>query len=731
MRPAGGIVKRGFTTVQLLQLAATGIANAMYATGNNVRVDKKTGARKEFRPAQANDVGDYLREQGIPIPKSTKANPLSTAVKAGWFSSGKGKEAFSATSIEGGEIEKRRSQILTLAKQYLPFLSDQPVPVQGVVRQNWEPSSAGKTKGAEPAGGKLKEVLATSYSWKGGPKNPTLSQLYDAVLEVMQHTGDAQPTVVNVVQRAGGAFFQKKPPASIQNVNDEVGKGSGFLSNNVLKYLTSRHSKDNGTGAANVIRGQINRYLTKENELRAQRREEPLAAPTDAGSYASYVAAANPNIGALHKNLKEVVDTIGADGVWQSLSGGLLRSLLSGQNLSAPAGGRGKREWDWLSDQGSVTQPSNTLELARYAFDTMLAQYLANGATIDQQNPAAASSGARGGNKGLEGILGVKDESLKGLSTSGASGQDKVRKFIKNAVQGKYSMDALKEGARLLGVAVDQSAVLHDVIIAQLANAVLKAFEQQVNAAAAGQGVGNGAAVAAAAAALGISGYSNLKSTPDRVREAALKVLAVLDAKAGRLVVDCSTGLLKKGDLKRVAKARRVKLSSKMTQREICAAIQAAPGGMDAPTMQVSGSRQEKEADAVAKVAGARKARTTRAVTDLAAILPQGLGSNLSARSRAVLGGPTGQQVQGPITLGRGSGSRTAPVPLSQSSGSRTAPVPLTQSSGSRTAVRTSNTQPAPTAGPGLVVSGGTGGTVNPNLLNTFGNQLGGGGAFN
>jgi hypothetical protein len=278
------------------------------------------------------------------------------------------------------------------------------------------------------------------------------------------------------------------------------------------------------------------------------------------------------------------------EALWAALGDVSLRRVVGGLGIRKPEGAGGRRDFRHSAGQARGAAGDFDAAFSRFVFDELFDAYVQRGAQGDKMpEDAQKRSQNRGNRGGHRGVLGTNDRALQGLSLANAS---QVASFVFKALQRSYTLEALKQGARSLGVAVDESAVLQDAVIQQIANHVVVSYSAQVQA-------GSPAHTSAVAAAVRLRGFGKLR-TPQAVAEARQAILRTIDAQNGMMTEPCQMDdkgkvtNYSRRDLKRIAKANGISLRSTNMEAacaELSGQVQQAAASTD---ILSSGRRQER-----------------------------------------------------------------------------------------------------------------------------------------
>lgn len=568
-------VKRGFTTLQLLQLAALATANGL--TANNLVPMKKGKAGKPDYAERISQSGTVPRQlamaiPGLSFPPKTKLNVMDALIKAGHFNDGKVAGAFRAKTTEGQQIERLRGQIINYLIQNLAYLSPQYWPAL---------PQTGITAGKAPAGTALDDALRTSWTWGSQKKGVTLQQRYEAVRSVMGQTTNQEP---GDAVRTGGGIGQRRD-WSQEDVTARVGLSNGFLSKNVKKYLMASVRKDARVGASQDPQANAARVVGP-----AIRQVLGISADTTLSQAQAVIDQRLQTAQAVHQAFTAVVQASGggdsaAANVWLTLSSSGLGQLLAGLLIAHPPNASGEKKFSWNANPNA----DDFVRASYITFRAMFDKYVQAGSGGDRvpEDAAKQSSGAR--RVGGKGILGTDDSALQNL---GMNNPKQVAKFIRKAAQGQYSLEALKVAAQRLNANVDQGAILHATVQAALVEHVVRSYGPNVDA-------GSADHVSAVAGALLINKYSKLSKNPALVGAGVAAIRRRLDAMYGHLTAPCNKDNYTAEDLKRIAKARALVIDPRAKTEQICAQLQQAGVVPEAGSQQVSSGRREQATAAV------------------------------------------------------------------------------------------------------------------------------------
>lgn len=622
---------RGFTTLQLLELAAIAEANRLRSTGQ-VPVSKNDATKLEDLNRSRTVVlqlQEFLSQGGRPFVFPIKTNGLKLIEKlsgpkdsAALFNNGQLQPPYAARTADGLYIESQRGRIYDyLAGGGLAYVT---------LQRHYGLDYAFGKGGVPFSGAVLDKALTTSWREPtpvAGVARLALSpeQAFAERIRKLQAVWALTQRNVEpvAVERLGGVGRPGvRQPASEGDVRDRVAQSNGFISKNLAAAMK--------TGAQ-----------------------------SSAQLYQSVVALAAGNPEALRERL------------WASLNQGSLNTLLGGLGIRKPEDvATGKRSFRYSAGQARGAQGAFDVAFSRFVYDELFDAYIQRGAGGDRMPPDAQARSDRrlqnlaaGIGPGARGVLGTNDKALQGLSLQVPA---QVAKFIRKALQRQYTLEALKAGARALGVAINESAVLQDSVIQQAADHIIVSYNQQVQA-------GSAAHTSAVAEAVRLRGYGSLK-TAEAVDQARRAIVRTLDAQNGFMTEPCQIDAkghvtnYSKRDLKRIAKANGVSVAATATGAVACAAIGAvvarAPASIDALS---SGRRQERtlapQPKSGGRASGQRSGRRAAAPNALGAMAAGALSPNTQAAFAAFLP----QQPAAGGLLGAGA----APAMAQRLSGSR------------------------------------------------------------
>ena len=676
---------RGFTTLQLLELAAIAEANRLRST-NQIPANPKTGQLEDLSRNRTviTQIEAFLAQGGRQISFPAKARGLKLrkyitggADVAAWFNNGQLQPPFAAKSAEGAYIESQRGRIYDyLQGGALAYVLEQ--------RHYGLDNSFGK-QGVMSSASILDDVITSS--WRDAPgKAParaarTPQQNFQERINKVQQVWaltqrNQEPAAVE--RAAGGGRVGVKTPATAEDVSARANASNGFLAKNLAEMLAANVQRRQSAGvSASVL--QQNQALSAairaafnipagnlDATQLAQARQAIIAvAQNPAELHRRVVAMAQGNVEALREAL------------WASLGDVSLRKVIGGLGIHKPENvATGKRDFVHSAGQARGAQGPFDVAISRYAFDSLFDAYVQRGAGGDRMPADAQARSNRRlegqAGAGPRGVLGTNDKALQGLSLNTPS---QVEKFIRKALQRQYTLEALKQGARALGVPVNESSVLQDAVIQQTADHILVSYNQQVQA-------GSALHTAASAAAARLRGYGDLR-TAEAVAEARRAIVRTLDAQNGFMTEPCEfdakgqVSNYSKRDLKRIAKANAVQVAASASGATVCDAISGVvPRAQPSADALSSGRRQERVIEpqpSSGKRSGQRSGRRAAAPSNAlgAMAAPGQLSPNTQAAFAAflpqpaaggLLGGgapaPMGAPLAGPLSPRSPGGSR-------------------------------------------------------------------------
>src|SRR5579885_469571 len=124
--PGQQVPLRGFTTPQLLHLAAQIIQNKIYQPLTPVKV-KGGGGATEDRHVLRKNLRDDLMAQfpGMQLPDRVGPKSVNDLIKAGWVHNGREENAFGPANAQGLALEAYRQQLYNFINQNFVWLADQ------------------------------------------------------------------------------------------------------------------------------------------------------------------------------------------------------------------------------------------------------------------------------------------------------------------------------------------------------------------------------------------------------------------------------------------------------------------------------------------------------------------------------------------------------------------------------------------------------------------------------
>lgn len=651
MSQTGPHAIRGFSTVQLLQLAGIAVANFIFRHPALHPTKTTKGVTKQVKLNNSNDVYAILNAwlgNALPGAKVRGYNFIKSlaSAKSGlkWFKAASaGKDAFAPLSVEGQQVNAQRAVIYSfLTRQLAPFQAkgQQINPVHARMLdyvmdvKSYDQTTRPGTKGQSPikqddAGTKLARVLKSSFSWHGegqpAPAKGTKYSLQDYItatnLVWAQSSSNQEP---EGLKRAGNAVVGRERPASVQQAQERINQTNGFLSNKILAYLLSRYEDPNLYETATARRpADTPEQLAARREYVAAFSRVMLTTPqlqaakkTEVRRYFEALYAANQVSPAqMASFFKTIVDSLGGlaagkQKLWLIGNEGKIKDLLAGNDILQPGSGE-TRGWVWARDAVQGGDPNNQVAFTKAVYEGLFDKYYAqggNGDRLSQRAATRAATIAAGGGVKPKGILGTDDKSFEDLKQENPV---QVAKFISKVRKGQFSMNALQRGAEMLGIPVDKGAVLHDAVIGLLLDGVVRLYGPKVDDASL-TAAQKAPYVLAVGAAVGIQAAADM--SPVSIRRK-------IDAKYGIISDACSDANGKPvnytiEDLKRISKGLGLTVSQQADHASLCAAINAAlqakqGGQRDAPTQSTSGRRSER---ATARVSSGRGGGAGRSV---------------------------------------------------------------------------------------------------------------------
>ena len=657
---------RGFTTAQLLHLAAIATANyinrhpELHPTKMEKPKDKSghvipgsVAVKKQVKLTSSNDVYDMLSQWlGLPKPTNAKGETVGVggvnmlgklaSAKKGlmWFNNGVGEKAFTPRSPQGNAINAKRQTIygflntpLTDADANLngKRMIDYVLDVNSYAPTTRPGGKGEKPITAEDAGSKLHKATASSFQWHGddvqAPPATTKYSLADNIVAVNLIWGLTNPAVEPVgIKRTGHGGVGQPRAASVQQANQEIARSSGFVSGKALGYLLSRYEDPSryATAVANraadtqeqkAARAEFNTAFQASATFKAALQSNDFSQAKYTAVRKALEQRMGANVQQINAAFRGIVDALGGLAVarqklWIIGNEGKIAQLLAGNDILTPGQGD-TRGWLWSRDAqaDANTQTGFTRGIYDSLFNKFYVVHAAD--NLSQRAATRVATIAAGGGVKPKGILGTDDKSFESLSVTNP---EQVAKFIKKARTGQFSMNALQAGAKALGIPVDPNAIMHEAVIGALVDGVVRLYGPEVDKAQAG--VAN-AFVLAVGAAVGIQ--SSRQMTPEAIRRK-------LDAKYGLITSECAGDIGKKNytteDLKRVAKALAINVSEQSDHAALCGAINAALAaqgrGKDAPSQVTSQPRSLREHATGRASSGRRGGGAARAVASQA-----------------------------------------------------------------------------------------------------------------
>lgn len=761
---------RGFTTLQLLQLAVIANKNKMAALGQ-VPVSKVSGKPSNLQGGKA--VYENLRTQigGLPAPpgksavKGVRAKQITPNViksmgpkGTGWFNGGQGLDAYERRpGTPGDQIEAQRQNIynwLGQNQQYLLNADAYVLPVGvGTLHADNGGALAKALKSSyefgvpKAAKGRTKESLTRAgWSLRGGPgvgpDGKPLKSFIQAVIAVYRR-GSGPPGAVVKSGRAGAV-------ASAQDALDIIAGTRGFLNQKLADYLASRFNlKGNPSAAQAQALAQFNDAVENTASTMAQQ-NNAIANWNAAGSGASKrqaIQALGTNPRKLATLLTGVMQAVGgfarlADILWLIGTKSQIIEVMRGYDIHTPdIGANEKRSFQWLASttlggaeafpaDGSNPNDANggAVAYTRFVFNALLQQYLtadANGVPTGAGGDLLSERGEKrkitaAKNAGARGIAGPTDKSIVALQAPAGKAPEAlaVALFVRKARQNKYSMEALQAGARLIGLQGQENALIHNAVIYSIVDYIVRTWGVPAQA-------GDLGSIVAVGAALGLQNmtWDDVKvASPAALEEAKAKIIRKVDAMYGILTAPCRNvdgkvvapdGLIDE-DLKRVGAAHSVLQSKLKNASDACGALSQY---VQAPSQTISSKRREQTRNA--------PTAATEAPGNLANIAgggaaPAALGGlNFSPRQFASLQGGAPRQTGNlmptvnnnnnlPVLPGSGTRHSLGGNPPVNGPGGQ----PLSTGRGGRPGSQHTPMAPAPTRGAGFSQGGSQGGDV-------------------
>ncbi len=657
-QPRNPQVIRGFTTLQLVELAAVAMKNQIYAEEVRRRgaiaaqnPGLSQAAVEKAAKEQVSGLTPYaglVQVLGLPLPQldlkgqknfgtkvmkhlAPKPSSASGAVKAGryrWFFDGTEKSAYRAIGNEGRAIEARRAAVYNYVVQNRGLITN---------AQMYPPTTAGKTVAAIAQalaqGGlvsqlsQLDEILKKSFSWGDAAKSPqSRVAAFDAVLAATvanQEPADVERAIGGGTSKAGSDDVMLKSNGT-----------SGFLAEKVRQVLAAMTSEARATSRSTspLSAAQQNARREVTRRLRAAL-QIPAGASAAVGKATALANTGGPVADAQRTaQLFQVAHgQLGDNTFWLALGKSELGQLLTGQRILAPKNVQGKSEYAYNPDAVASQNPQDAAGYTRFVFETLRAAYLQNGAQGDRLNEKAQkASNTRAQSKPrARGLQGVDQPIFKELSM-----ENKVRvaKFVKRALANGYTLEALRLGVTKLGMEgrINVMVVLPSTLAQNIADLVLTAYGPAI----ANEAVPDAGALEAGCAALRITGFSKLKSSDiARCGAARQAIREAYDAAYGVLTGDCT----KKGrgkQIKQIAHALGVTIPQGANAQAACQAISAAASKQgipsEAPSQQLSSGRRQHPVAYEARA----KASKSKAASGESAVLMSVLGAGAGAAAR-------------------------------------------------------------------------------------------------
>jgi len=643
---------RGFTTAQLLHLAAQITQNKIYQPETQVKI-KGGGGATEAKHVVRKNLRDDLAAQfpGIQLPDRVGTHAVKDLVKVGWILNGREQNAFGPANAAGQSLEQFRGALYDYAVQNFTWLADQRLWPQ---TRNPRTGQVGYSSGSS-----LDELFgASGYHINGqDPRNPgknyrkpdTFEERIQGVATLLRATNRNQAPGAGV-RSARGAVFQRAPASAQQLVaiinggqygGKQYGGINGFVASKFADFLAKRVTVPVANESLQVIKDTHADYVGRRAPILA-------GGPGTSTELRDAIRALGNNPALLYQRFRAafqgVPDAQVSEYLWSLTGKSGLNELLSGYKISKPYTGAvdaaGKQVRMWLHDIPAQSNQNgdDALGYSRFVFDTLLATYIARGGNGDAN---VDPSSTRNREQGPKGILGVNDKSIQSLGWDTAKGRQNLASFIRKAKQNQYSMPALLEGARRLGVQVPENATLHESVIVALREAVIQRLDGPARQ-------GDALAIKAVAAALGIT----------KADVSAADLIRKVDAMYGRkTTAQCDADTYTREDQKRIAKANNIALKDLTSTAEGCAALAGVP--VVQASAQISGRRQENETQPAASSSRRREAGGAPLIQQLAAAQLPAYTPGTLAGFGNLLGSVAQQPMQQPnqaLSGGRSSG---------------------------------------------------------------------------
>jgi hypothetical protein len=658
---------RGFTTAQLLHLAAQILQNQIYSVDSQVKVKGGNGAVETKHLLKRNLRNELMALfPGLQLPDTVGTKTVKALVKAGWIQDGRSENAFGPANASGASLDNFRGAIYDFVKDQFAWVAGQ---------RAWPPTRGVPGSGQAPgpsSGSSLDELFSASgykvnqvdpKTGKMGRKPHNFQERIDAVVALWQVT-DRNRAPGAGVRSARGSAFQRSPANADQLdaiVNGpqarnrgiyggkQFGGINGFVAEKFAHFLATRVTVPLASGTLAAIEQAHTDYVANRGPAIAGRngsKTEIRDAIEDLGK--------NPQL--LHQNFVRAFQGYSPGQISQylwNLSGESgINNLLTGYKISKPYNGNfdaaGKPKRGYVHDINAVASSNgdDAVGYSRFVFDTLLAAYIQRGGAGDLN---VDKSSKRDTKPPPKGILGVQDKSIQSIGWDTPKGRVALASFIRKAKQNQYSMAALLEGARRMGVQVNENATLHETVIAALREAVIQRLAPLADQ-------GDALAIKAVAAALGINKAD--VSAADLRR----KVDAMYGLKTSQ---QCDADSYTHEDLKRIAKANGIPLAGLTSTAEACRQLQGV--ALSQPSNQISGRRKENETQPVAGAGSSSRRREVGGgalIQQLAANQQAQYTPGTMANFGNLLGGGLQQQQQpqpiGGLSGGRLSGSNRA-----------------------------------------------------------------------
>lgn len=627
-------VKRGFTTLQLLHLAAIAHSNRTGLKGGNL------GAALEA-------------EFGIQLPR-TKSNTVALTAanikdaltkKAGWFYDGKVKEALRAKEgMPGIQIEARRASILAYVNANINYIVNQ---------ASWPTITAFGRPPAPNAATGLDDVLSSSWKWPsrkvigkdGKTKDEripgtTFQDRAAAVQAVLRATGPEEPADVI---RSGGAGVSQ--PFTTADAQAKAAATSGFQTAKLANYIAGRVGKLSREfpGLGEAFTAAIMQAVGGKDLAEIKKNVKAFAG--DRLGLRNVIMSLANNQDMVQKRMRPI------DALWALGSASAIGTLISGSDIYKPNKTVG---WPFNAAQPSVNSvsPGDDFAATRYAFDALYRQFLQSDSPVDILTEKGQNRVVSQRERAPGGMIAETDATVTVLSLNSP---EAVTEFVGKALQGAYSMPALQAGAAKLGIAVPQDAISHKAVAMLIADGVYRAYRVQADS-------GSLAHVAAVAAARGIKRKVNgktkgsytldaLKKDTALVQEALNAVKRDVQAEYGEYTGgDCRDYTL--GQLQDIAKRSGLKTTDFKNKTDACLALEPVIRGQTVSLQPLSSGRRTERVAAPKAASTSRSSGRPAQTAATQAALNQLSGTRIAPLSPRTPGGSRrlAQATQAPLS---------------------------------------------------------------------------------